>query len=100
MEKIIRENDAICKIEFIESATKEIIDKIDEIISKNYDVEYIMKIDTNNYKGDMGCLSVLGAENIDELKKNDFFKYLLKYDLYNPSTDEREDWVRYGRENK
>ena len=93
--KIIKEDDAIATIEFKEGLSEDIINKIDEVISKNYDqeCEYIIKIDNNHYKGDMACLSALAWDVIEELKYNKYFDYISSYMIYNKTTDELEDFL-------
>ena len=96
MDKIIKEDDAIATIEFKEGLPTEALNKIDSIISKNYDKEckYIIKIDKNTYKGDMACLSVLAWDNVDELKKLKLNSYITKYILYNKKTNEIENFIK------
>ena len=93
--KEIRENDAIATIKFKEDISKDIINEIDNIISKNYDKNsrFIIKIDTNTYKGDMACLSGYAWKVVEEINKKKLGKYITKYLLYNPDTDEEEDFL-------
>lgn len=93
--KIIKDDDAIATIKFKDGISEEQLNKIDKIISKNYDKEcdYIIKIDRNTYKGDMACLSVLAWDNVEELKEKGYNLLISKYILYNKRTDETEDFT-------
>ncbi len=95
MDKIIKEDDAIATIKFKEGISEEQAQKIDNIISKNYDQEcrYIMKIDRNTYKGDMACLSVLAWDNVEELHKVGLSDSIKEYTLFNKRTNEYEDFI-------
>ena len=96
MFKIVRDDDAIATIEFKKGITEEQAQKIDKIISKNYDKEcqFIKRVDRNTYKGDMACLSVLAWDNIEELCKYQLNSLIVKYSLYNKRTNEREDFSK------
>ena len=93
--KITKENDAIATIEFKDGLSDNVINKIDDIISKNYDkeCEYIIKLDKNHYKGDMACLSGLANHVINDLKLNKYYDYITSYKIYNKATDELEDFM-------
>ena len=69
--------------------------KIDNIISKNYDqeCEYIIKLDKNHYKGDMACLSALGNHVLSGLKSFNLDKYIKIYNIYNKATNDFEDFL-------
>lgn len=96
MDKIIKEDDAIATIKFKDGISEEIISKIDNIISKNYDqeCEYIMKLDKNHYKGDMACLSALAWDNVDELKEKGLNSLIDDYELYNKRTNQIENFKK------
>ena len=95
MYKEIRENDAIATIEFKYGTSDKIINEIDNIISTHYDqfCEFIIKINKNKYKGDMACLSAFAWDAIKEINNKKLGKYITKYLLYNPDTDEEEDFL-------
>ena len=95
MDKIIKDDDAIATIKFKEGISEEQAQKMDSIISKNYDQKcrYIIKIDRNTYKGDMACLSAFSSDVYDGLKNNNLWDSILNYDLYNKRTDEYENVV-------
>ena len=95
MDKDIRENDAIATIEFKYGTSDKIINEIDNIISTHYDqfCEFIIKINKNKYKGDMACLSAFAWDAIKEINNKKLGKYITKYLLYNPDTDEEEDFL-------
>ena len=95
MDKDIRENDAIATIEFKEGLSSDIIDEIDNVISKNYDknCEFIIKINKNEYKGDMACLSAFSSKIFKELDNKKLWDKIIKFDLYNSETDEYEDVI-------
>ena len=95
MDKIIREDDAIATIKFRDGISEEQAQKIDSIISKNYDQKcrYIMKIDRNTYKGDMACLSGFGNGVIKDLSNAKLKDSVVLYEIYNKRTDELEDFL-------
>ena len=95
MDKIIKDDDAIATIKFKEGISEEQAQKIDSIISKNYDQEcrYIKKIDRNTYKGDMACLSVLAWDNVEALNKEGLSSNIKEYILFNKRTNEYEDFI-------
>ena len=95
MDKEIRENDAIATIEFEEGLSEDIIKEVDSILSKNYDQvsRYIMKVNKNLYKGDMACLSSHSFDIVDELNNKKLNKTIKKYLLFNPDTNEEEDFL-------
>ena len=95
MNKIIEEDDAIATIEFKSGTPNNIVNEIDNIISQNYDqrCEYIVKINKNQYKGDMACLSGLGNLVIRDLNKAGLKSYIMLYKIYNKRTDELEDFL-------
>ena len=95
MDKIIREDDAIATIKFRDGISEEQAQKIDSIISKNYDQKcrYIMKIDRNTYKGDMACLSGFGNNVIKDLSNAQLKDNITLYEIYNKRTDELEDFL-------
>lgn len=95
MDKIIREDDAIATIKFRDGISEEQAQKIDSIISKNYDQKcrYIMKIDRNTYKGDMACLSAFSDDVYNGLHENNLWSFISNFDLYNNRTEEYEDVV-------
>lgn len=93
--KIIKDDDAVATIKFKAGATEDQINKIDSIISKNYDqeCEYIIKIDKNTYKGDMACLSGLGNHVMKALETSGLKNYINEYTIYNKRTNELEDFL-------
>ena len=94
-DKIIREDDAIATIKFKEGISEGKTNLIDSIISKNYDQEcdFIIKIDRNTYKGDMGCLCVLGINVCEELQNNNLWNFITCYNLYNKRTNEYVNYL-------
>lgn len=95
MDKIIKDDDAIATIKFKDGISEEQAQKIDSIISKNYDQKcrYIVKINRNTYKGDMACLSGFGNNVIKDLNIANLKNYISQYEIYNKNTDELEDFL-------
>ena len=95
MDKIIKDDDAIATIKFKDGISEEEAQRIDNIISKNYDQKcrYIIKIDRNTYKGDMACLSGFGNYVIKDLNKANLKNDIELYEIYNKRTDELEDFL-------
>jgi len=93
--KKVKDDDAVATIKFKEGVTEDQINKIDSIISKNYDqeCEYIIKIDKNTYKGDMACLSGLGNHVLKALELSGLKHYINEYTIYNKRTNELEDFL-------
>ena len=93
--KIIKDDDAIATIKFKVGTAEDLINKIDNLISKYYDqeCEYIIKIDKNTYKGDMACLSGLGNHVIKALETSGLKNYIIEYTIYNKRTNELEDFL-------
>lgn len=83
--KIIKEDDAIATIKYIDKINIKDKIKLDNLINKYYendDCEYILQLDTYNYKGDIMCLCSMGNDLVELFNKDNFISKIKDYTVY------------------
>ena len=96
MSKIIKENDAIGVINYKSNINSELKNKLNQIIDESYIIDncdYVLQIDSNNYKGDLMCLGSLFDLILDNLKSKNLLKYIDEFYVQKEYYDNNEKKV-------
>lgn len=83
--KIIKNNDAKAIIKYVDNINIKDKIKLDNLINEYYindDCDYILQIDTNNYKGDLICLCDMGEDLINIIKKYNLINKIKEFYAY------------------
>lgn len=80
--KIIKEDDAIGIINYKDNIDNKIKLELNKIVNTSYIIDncdYVLQIDSNNYKGDLMCVCSLFDTILDRFKSNNLLSYVEEF---------------------
>lgn len=80
--KIIKEDDAIGVISYKDNIDNKVKLELNGIVNSSYiidDCDYVLQVDTNNYKGDLMCVCSLFDLILDNFKSKNLLKYIKEF---------------------